>query len=212
MPTELLMLIGAGGHASVVFEALCASGAQAHVQLRDDSPREPSPGFAGLPVSNPAVPTQVSTSSRAHVAVGNNEARRRLCSEFAARGVQLVTVVHPRAAVAHTAHIADGVFLAAQCVVGPLARLGTGVILNHGAVVDHDCEVGEFTHIAPGAILGGGVQVGSDVLIGAGAVLLPGVKVGNGATVGAGSVVTRDVSGGVVVGVPARPVGGRKSI
>jgi sugar O-acyltransferase (sialic acid O-acetyltransferase NeuD family) len=200
------MLIGAGGHARVVFEALCASGAHAHVQLRDDAPHEPSPGFAGLPVNLPAVPAQLSASSRAHVAIGSNSARRRLCGEFAARGARLVAVVHPRAVVAHTAHISGGVFLAAQCVVGPLAKIGLGVIVNHAAVVDHDCEIGDYTHIAPGVILGGGVRVGSDVLIGAGAVLLPGVKVGDGVTVGAGAVVTRDVAAGVVVGVPARSV------
>jgi sugar O-acyltransferase (sialic acid O-acetyltransferase NeuD family) len=212
MPTEILMLIGTGGHALVVFEALCASGAQAHVQLRDDSLRQPSPGFAGLPVYNPALPAQVSAMSRAHVAIGGNDARRRLCQEFAARGAHLVSVVHPRAVVAQTAHIAGGVFLAAQCVVGPMARIEAGVIINHAAIVDHDCEVGEFTHIAPGAILGGGVAVGSGVLIGAGAVLLPGVQVANGVIVGAGAVVTHDVSDGVVVGVPARPACNRKAI
>lgn len=204
MPTEPLLLIGAGGHARVVFEALCASGAHAHVQLRDDSVHEPSAGFSGLAVSVPAVPNELSATSRAHVAIGDNAARRRLCGEFAARGARLVAVVHPRAVIAHTAHIAGGVFLAAQCIVGPLARLGMGVILNHAAVVDHDCEIGEFTHIAPGAILGGAVKVGSGVLIGAGAVLLPGVRVADGVTVGAGAVVTRNVDGGVVVGSPAR--------
>lgn len=205
MPTEPLMLIGAGGHARVVFDALHAAGMHTQVQLRDDSPRQPSSGFAGLPVNVPAMPVLLGSGSRVHVAIGSNEARRRLCEEFVVGGAHLVTVVHPRASVAHTSHLGGGVFLGAQCVVGPLARLRTGVILNHAAVVDHDCDVGEFTHIAPGAILGGDVQVGSSVLIGAGAVLLPGVKVGDGVVVGAGAVVTRDVSGGVFVGVPARP-------
>lgn len=203
------MLIGAGGHARVVFDALCASGAHAHVELRDDVAREPSPAFAGLPVSTPTVPANLSASSRAHVAIGNNAVRQRLQAQLAQGGARLVVVVHPRAVVSASAAIGAGAFLAAQSIIGPMARVGSGVIVNHSAVVDHDCVVGDFTHVAPGAILGGAVQVGSGVLIGAGAVLLPGVRIGDGVTVGAGAVVTRDVAEGVIVGVPARPAGMR---
>jgi len=204
MPTETFMLIGAGGHARVVFDALLAAGAKFPVEVRDDQPREPSAAFANQSVQSPALPSKVAAGASAHVAIGHNDTRRRLSLSSIELGAALVTVTHPRAVVSASAVIGAGTFLAALCVVGPQAKLGRGVIVNHSAVIDHDCEVGEFTHIAPGAILGGAVKVGSGVLIGAGAVLLPGVRVADGVTVGAGAVVTRDVEGGVVVGSPAR--------
>jgi sugar O-acyltransferase (sialic acid O-acetyltransferase NeuD family) len=119
----------------------------------------------------------------------------------------LATIVHPRACVARGAEIGAGCFLAAQSVLGPLARLGTAVIVNHGAVVDHDVELGDFTHVAPLVALSGGVRIGRRVLVGAGAQLLPGVRVCDDVVIGAGAVVLANIEvPGVYAGVPARRV------
>jgi len=71
-------------------------------------------------------------------------------------------------------------------------------------VVDHECVVGEFSHVAPNATLGGQVKIGARVLIGAGANILPGMTIGDDCVVGAGAVVTRNLTGGTYVGMPAR--------
>ncbi|TMQ09595.1 MAG: acyltransferase [Deltaproteobacteria bacterium] len=56
------------------------------------------------------------------------------------------------------------------------------------------------------------VRIEDHAFIGSKAMILPGVTIGRGAVVGAGAVVTRDVAPlHVVVGVPARTIGQRRS-
>ena len=55
----------------------------------------------------------------------------------------------------------------------------------------------------------GPVVIGADVMIGANCTILPGVVIGDGAVISAHSLVNDDVpAGGVVGGVPARPLDG----
>jgi sugar O-acyltransferase (sialic acid O-acetyltransferase NeuD family) len=205
MNTERMILIGAGGHAAVVYDALCARPPVDPPELRDDAVRAPSAAFDFLPVVQPAIPFGRLDGRPCHVAIGANDVRQTLCERAEAAGARLETIRHCEATLSARARVDRGCFIAARAVVGPGATLGIGTIVNHGAIVDHDCSVGEFCHVAPGAILGGACSIGRGVLIGAGAVLLPGCHIGDGASVGAGAVVTSSVSPhSTVVGVPAR--------
>ncbi len=205
MPTDALLIFGAGGHGRVVADAARAEGATG-LLASDRNPTlcvgELLPGIALHQIDAP-LPAQ---AAALHVAIGHNTARER---ESRALGMQrLRTVCHPAGSVSPFAQLGVGCFVAAQAVVAPGAQLGVGVIVNHAAVVDHDCRIGDFTHIAPGAVLGGEVRIGPGVLIGAGAVVLPGRSVAAGAVVGAGAVVRNNIdSSGTWVGVPARRVG-----
>jgi sugar O-acyltransferase (sialic acid O-acetyltransferase NeuD family) len=173
-------------------------------EVRDDDERLRGVAFLGLNVMSPIGPLD-KLARPVHIAIGNNRARAELAGKCAKAGKELVRVIHPAAVVSGYAELAPGVFLAAQSVVAPAARVGECAIINHGAVVDHDCVVGAYVHVAPNATLGGGVKVGEGALVGAGAVLLPGVSVGKRAVVGAGAVVTRSVADGeTVLGAPAK--------
>jgi sugar O-acyltransferase (sialic acid O-acetyltransferase NeuD family) len=207
MPSDTTTwIVGAGGHAKVVMDAFACSDEVGAGPLcfADDSERLFGTQLLGCRVDGP-VRQVVMPSDRFHVAIGANAVRASLHQELLARGALPRNVVHPRASVAASARLGQGVFVAAGAVVAPLAQVGDGAIVNHGAVVDHDCVVGAFTHVAPNATLSGGVRIGCEVLVGAGANVLPGVRVGDRAVIGAGAVVSEDVPAGVVVtGVPAR--------
>lgn len=205
MPTDELRLIGAGGHARVVLDALLLRGrSRGSILVSDDDERLCGIEMFGAAVRHPALFAAMRGQSF-HVAIGDNQARARLHVAAQTAGGAPVTVIHPSAVVSRRCEIAGGAFVAAGAIVAPGARLGVGAIINHGAVVDHDCVVGDFCHVAPGATLSGGVRLDHYVLVGAGAKVLPGVLVAVGVTVGAGAVVTDDLAAGVVaVGVPAR--------
>lgn len=199
-----VLLIGAGGHAKVVYETLRCIFPQLFIEVRDDDLSLMGQIFYDTRIENPSFPT-VTDATNVHVAIGCNATRKRISEYFLDRGYSLFSAVHPAASVSRQAKIADGVLVAAQSVVGPDTVIDEGAIINHGAVVDHDCKIGPWAHIAPNSTLSGDVRVHEGVLVGAGAIVLPGVEIEKWATVGAGAVVTRNVTArSVVVGVPAR--------
>lgn len=212
MPTKhrfACLLIGAGGHARVVLDALTASRPEVTVEARDDNP-----ALAGTDLLSCLVQVPISgadpTGRQCHVAIGHNATRQQMAMKLQGRGGQLLTILHPASCVSPYSDLGAGCFLAAGAILAPEAKLGDGVILNHGAVVDHHCQIGAWSHIAPGAIIGGGVIAGKGVLLGAGCVVLPGLQIGENSIIGAGAVVTRDVAAGETwAGVPAKELYGK---
>lgn len=88
-------------------------------------------------------------------------------------------------------------------------RIGDNVSISEGSQIltlEHDPNDPAF------GWRGAPVVIGDRVFLGARATVLPGVTVGEGAVVAAGAVVTRDVEPFTIVGgVPARPIGQRRS-
>lgn len=199
-----LVIVGGGGHATVVAEAAKLEGRRL-VGFLDDSP--------GAPLG--AIATRLGTLElldradfvRGHcfiLGVGELSLRRRLIDRLRAR---LTTVTHPRAFISPSAVLGPGVYVGPLGIVHTRARVEAHAIINSGAIVEHDCVIGENTHVAPGAVLGGSARVGRDTLIGLGSRCLPGVAIGAGCVVGAGAAVVGEIADGdLVVGVPAVPL------
>jgi UDP-perosamine 4-acetyltransferase len=205
--TPGVILLGAGGHARVVADALARLGFAVAGMVAPGIPPGSVLDLALLGDDGDLGTLARAGFVRAALGIGDNE-RRRAASEAArAEGIQLLQVLHPGAILAADTQIEDGVVVLAGAVVNAGARLGRGAVVNSLGLVEHDAEVGAFAHVAPGARLLGAAALGASSLLGAGATVLPGIAVGSGATVGAGAVVTRDVApGATVVGVPARPL------
>lgn len=203
-----IVVIGSGGHAAVVADALLAAGE--HVLGFTDLDRGRHGSLlCGLPVlGNDAV---LDAFTRADVrlanGIGGTRAEALRCTVqrgLEAMGWQFASVRHPSAVVSPFARVGPGAQLLAGCVVQPGAEIGEGCIVNTGAVIEHDVRLGEFVHVACGAVLCGNVQVGAHSHIGAASVVKQGVTLGAGTVVGAGAAVVRNSAGGAtLVGVPA---------
>lgn len=206
-----VVLLGAGGHARVVAEALLLTGRKlaGHLAPTDEGAVDPlQREWLG---NDDEIPALVAAGHELALGLGFVDARGAARRARLLAGLPehaLPVICHPRACVSTHAKLSPGVVICAGAVIGVGTDLGPGSLINSGAIVDHDGRVGANTHIATGAHVAGGVQVGRDVLIGVGAAVRQGICIGDGAIIGAGAVVIRDVApGATVIGNPARALG-----
>jgi sugar O-acyltransferase (sialic acid O-acetyltransferase NeuD family) len=198
-------VIGNGGHAKVVIEAIKAQRRYVLAGIISDSPDE-LPVEPGVPHIGPISLGIIERHrvASAIIGIGANDVRKRVALSLTG-STAWASVIHPSAVVSTSTTIGNGVFLSAGSIVQASVRIGNHTILNTAATVDHDSTIGDYTHIAPGSHLGGNVTVGDGVLLGVGSSVIPGITIGAGVIVGAGSVVIHDVTDDArVAGVPAR--------
>lgn len=203
------VIIGAGGHAKVVLDALKLNGekiigftdAKYHEDMYCD----------GFPVLGTDACLERLFSEGVKKAVigighvGNYQIRKKVYSHARDIGFSFPNVIHPAAIMADSVLLGEAVFFNAGCIVNADARISDLCIVNTGAVIEHEVVLEEGVHVAPSATVLGGACIGANTFIGAGSIVLQGVHVGMNCIVGAGSVVLHDVEDGTVVaGNPAR--------
>ncbi|MBM3573314.1 MAG: acetyltransferase, partial [Alphaproteobacteria bacterium] len=184
-----IIVVGAGGHAKVVFDALLLQGRHV-LGFVTQNPMQWGKTFEGLPIlgGDERVFQRETGDCELVNAVGSTgspAARIAVYEKFAARGYNFASVIHPKAFVAHTAEIAPGTQIMACAVLQASVRTGVNCIINTSASVDHDCAIGDHAHVAPGAVLCGGVIVGARAHVGAGATVLQNIRLGPNCCVGA---------------------------
>lgn len=209
MSAQSLIVIGAGGHAKVLLDALTLVGANV-LGLTDVDPARLGRTVRGVPVLGGDevvwryAPGEVGLVNGVG-SVGSTQLRTSIHRRFTQEGYAFVSVIHRAAVISPSAIIQPGAQVMAGAVVQADAMIDEDTIVNTGATVDHDCRVGKHVHLAPGVTLSGGVTIGDETHVGSGATIVQGVRIGVGCIVAAGAVVLVDVVDGVrVAGVPAR--------
>lgn len=203
------IIIGSGGHAKVLIEALLASSAVIK-GIVDSNPMLAGSRILGVPVLGgddvvvEFTPSQIQLVNGVG-SIGLPNLRQRLYERFKILGYDFATVIHPSAVVTSDVILGEGSQVMAGAVIQPGSHIGCNTIINTRASVDHDCIIGDHVHISPGVTLSGGVDIGAGSHIGTGATLIQGISIGCGCLVAAGAVVVKDITDGAMVrGVPAR--------
>lgn len=172
-----LILIGAGGHAKVVYDSAVKSKLNP-IGFIDDNVDE----FLGLKkisensfLSNSKEYTAIITFG----AVTEDAAIRRhnLYLHYKSQEVKFISALDPTASISSLAKIGGGVVIFPNAVVNASSQIEENVIINTAAVIEHDVKIGAGSHICPGAMVLGGAEIGNNCIIGAGAVILPYNKV-----------------------------------
>lgn len=207
------VILGGGGHARVVVDALLLSEAAIPYAVLDADQSLWGTMLLSVPIRGGDASLDALTREGVTTfvvglgGVRENGPRQRLFELGLQHGLTPLTVRHPSAVCSPWAEIGPGSVLLPTSVVNAGAKLGVNVIVNSGAIIEHDCLIGDHVHIATGATLASTVTVGRLAHIGAGATIRQCLRIGEAAVVGAGAVVVDEVpAGAVVAGVPARPL------
>lgn len=204
-----LIVLGAGGHAKVLVDALIGAGRPVH-GLTDADPAKAGTVVLGVPVlgEDKKVLAFAPETVRLVNGIGSVRVpvlRRQLFDSFKKSGYFFERVVHTSAIIAPDVVLAEGAQIMAGVVLQTGCRIGENAIINTRAAVDHDCVIGSHVHLSPGVTLCGNVEVGEGSHIGAGATVIQGVRIGCNCMVAAGAVVIRDIPDGMTVaGLPAK--------
>lgn len=206
-----VLIIGAGGHAKVVADALLASGRQV-LGFVGGEPLSGVKSEVLLGIKVLGTEEVLRNYSAIEVDLVNglggvdcSGLRRRVQERLEGEGWYFSGVRHPSALVSPFSDVSPSVQILAASVVQVGASIGGGSILNTAAVVEHDSVLGSYVHVAPRAVICGNSRVGCNSHVGVGAIVRQGLQLGPDTLVGAGAVVVKDFDGrGALIGVPAK--------
>lgn len=203
-----LIMLGAGGHASVLADLLTRQGRHILALVAPETTGRVA--LAGLPLWRDeaqilrVAPKECLLVNGIGSLPGGSDLRACLFERYSAKGYRFASVVAEEAIISPHATLGHGIQIMPGVIVQSGAYIGDNAIVNTGAIVEHDSMVGIHGHLAPRAVLCGGVTLGKRVFVGSGAVITQGVEVGDEAVIGAGTILTRDLSEHHIA-YPARP-------
>lgn len=209
MTLSPLVLVGGGGHASDVLQAVEAVNATRPtyhvVGILDDDDVDPR-RFTGRGVTRIGSVDDLADVEAAYIlCLGWPWTRHAVAQRIAGRGRPAAPIVHPSADVGVGVELGPGSVVLGHAHLSPFVRFGDHALVSYGASVGHDTILGSHASVMPNAAVSGGVTGGNRVLVGTGAVVREGVRLGDDVRIGAGAAVVADVGAGLtVVGVPAR--------
>lgn len=193
-----VVILGAGGHGKEIawnLRQMNAVKPEFEIIGYCDDAKPAGEIVLGLPVLG--TPEQVAARFGGDLGyicgVAKNKMRPALVARAEQAGWSPVSVIHPSAVIAEDVEIGAGSYIAAQCYVGPGARLARHTLVNVIASVGHDVVLEEHTQICPGVKLSGGAIIREGAFLGSNAVVAPGVEVGAWSTVSATAFLSENV-------------------
>jgi sugar O-acyltransferase (sialic acid O-acetyltransferase NeuD family) len=197
-----ILLIGAGGHASVLLEMLIK---QKFNILGYISP---------LPAANKKLfsnlnwlksDNDISQFDNLTIKLVNgigslpgNTLRSDLYRQYKKLGYNFATLVSTESSVSAHTFLEEGVQVMRGAIIQTGVSVGCNSIVNTGAIIDHDCCIGSNNHVAPGATICGKVTSKENVHFGTGSSIIQSININENVVVGAGTTITKDLERNII--------------
>ena len=146
--SEILVIIGAGGHAKVIIDALNLN---TFLKVVIIDPYAKSENLLGIPIYDRLSSNYEHVPKKYIVAIGDNYKRWQVVHALleADQETKFYTSIHETAVVSNEAFVGAGSVICAGAIVGADSKIGSHVIINTRSVVDHDCAIGNYANISP---------------------------------------------------------------
>jgi sugar O-acyltransferase (sialic acid O-acetyltransferase NeuD family) len=161
-------LIGAGGHAKVVYEI-----AKQNDVLFNGFIDPNVINFFDLQKLNDNLIDQNFFIGIGGVTVAQLQKRYEVYKNYIMQKLNALTLISKYAYVSPFSKIGTGTLVAHNVTVQINAMVGENTIINTGAIIEHDVSIADGVHIAPGAVVLGNARIGACAMIGSGAIILP---------------------------------------
>jgi len=189
-----LIIIGGGGHASVLVDILRAQNRQIIALISPDDVSSRTV-FSGIPQFKSD--EEINNFSPKEVLLVNgigmlprSNFKRRINEHFLSLNYHFETVIADSAIVSNYANLGEGVQIFSGSIIQAGAIIGDHSIINSGVIIEHDARIGRYNHIAPRAVICGQSLTQEDVFVGAGATVIQNIMIAEQAIVAAGAIVT----------------------
>ena len=192
-----LIIIGGGGHASVLVDILKVQKREILAVICPDnlSQRSVFNGILHLSKDEDVLnypPDSVRLVNGIGVLPRSN-LKKKLNQYYLSLGYQFETVISEQAWISTEAVIETGVQVFAGAIIQTGAKISAHTIINSKALIEHDSVIGRYNHVAPNATICGQVETSENVYVGASSTLIQNIKLDQNVIVGAGAIVTKDL-------------------
>jgi len=200
--SKALLIIGAGGHASVLVDILRQQNREIlgivspEIELKNrvfDGIEHFKNDDDVLKFDNQSVKLVNGLGS-----LPGNNLRTVLFSKFKGLGYEFETVIASNSIVSEYVELAEGVQIFNGAIVQTNVIIGANSIINTGSIIEHDCVIGGNNHIAPGVTLSGNVSTSEHVHIGTGASVIQSISIGENSIIGAGTIATKNIADNII--------------
>lgn len=204
-----VLIIGAGGHAKVVADAIEQEGIHRIIGFVDEDQDRLCevygyPVVGGMEVFKEK---RFSAVNAGILAVGDNGKRKLLAERISQIRASFVfiTVTHPAAVLSRGVKVGHGTIIMPGAIVKSDTCVGNHCVINSNCSLGHDTSIGDFVTIGPGALVGGHVKIGDCSMVSLGANVIHNIEIGEQTIIGSGATVVNHIGSGVIAcGIPAK--------
>ena len=153
-----LLIIGAGGHAKVVADAVLSKNEYEIIGFADDHIKLGTPVFGNYAIVSTLENISALSFDEFIVAIGNNEIRKNIFNSLFIN-YEPAVIVHQNAIVSKYSKIGLGTVVLAGAVISYGVEIGNNCIVNAASLIDHESIIESNCHIAQGAIIGSNCKI-----------------------------------------------------
>ena len=192
-----LVIIGAGGHASVLLDILKQQKRNIIAYVSPETAANKGL-FAGIKHLQKDEDISQFTPEQIELINGighmpKSQLRAKIYQKFSNLGYQFSGVIADSAIISSKATVASCAQVLAGAIVQVGCVIGANSIINTGAIIEHDTLIEANVHMAPKTLVCGTSKIGQACFVGAGATIINNINVGEHSVIAAGTCIVKNM-------------------